>query len=134
MRLVNHYFMLNGIYNRIDLTDHLLLIIHCSFVCDKCKECVESKTNLLLLDNGKPVCDNCSYNCTACNGIIRDEAIMTGKQEQRVQKHIVDPLFFHQETKPITQTASNVCRVKIKLKISSLLRLKRYSYRIVLLD
>ncbi|EIE83882.1 hypothetical protein RO3G_08587 [Rhizopus delemar RA 99-880] len=24
------------------------------FVCDKCKECVKNKTNLLLLDNGKP--------------------------------------------------------------------------------
>lgn len=51
-----------------------------SFICAKCKECVDNKTNLLLLDDGRPVCDNCSYNCASCHLVIRDEAIMTGKR------------------------------------------------------
>jgi hypothetical protein len=49
-----------------------------SFVCAKCKERVNNQTNLLLLDDGRPVCDNCSYNCVLCHQVIRDEAIMTG--------------------------------------------------------
>ncbi|KAI9481688.1 MAG: hypothetical protein EXX96DRAFT_567658 [Benjaminiella poitrasii] len=50
------------------------------FICAKCKECVDNKTNLLLLEDGRPVCDNCSYNCTVCHEIIRDEAILTGEK------------------------------------------------------
>lgn len=66
-------------YKKISLVPVDINFLLNSFICDKCKECVKNKTNLLLLDNGKPVCDNCSYNCTVCNGIIRNEAIMTGE-------------------------------------------------------
>ncbi|KAI8976218.1 hypothetical protein BDB01DRAFT_803775 [Pilobolus umbonatus] len=48
------------------------------FVCAKCKECVDNKTNLILLDDGRPVCEKCSYNCVVCHQMIQDEAIMTG--------------------------------------------------------
>ncbi|KAI9255487.1 hypothetical protein BY458DRAFT_520154 [Sporodiniella umbellata] len=78
------------------------------FVCDKCKECVENKTNLLLLDNGKPVCDDCSYNCTACNGVIRNEAIMTGDRAYHSDcfkciscKNRIEDLIFTQTKKGI---------------------------------
>lgn len=43
---------------------------------------MDNKTNLLLLDDGRPVCDNCSYNCAACQKVIRDEAIMTGTKRE----------------------------------------------------
>ncbi|KAG1147189.1 hypothetical protein G6F37_006041 [Rhizopus arrhizus] len=78
------------------------------FVCDKCKKCMENKTNLLLLENGKPVCDNCSYNCTECNKIIRDEAIMTGENAYHSDcfkciscKNKIEDLIFTQTKKGI---------------------------------
>ncbi|PHZ17448.1 RhoGAP-domain-containing protein [Rhizopus microsporus ATCC 52813] len=103
------------------------------FVCDKCKECVESKTNLLLLDNGKPVCDNCSYNCTACNGIIRDEAIMTGDKAYHSDcfkcvscKNKIEDLIFTQTKKGIYCTTCYEARKqsrKNKVKPGSLTEL-----------
>lgn len=50
-----------------------------SFICAKCAEPVDCESNLLLLTNGRPVCESCSYCCNACKQVIRDEAIMTGK-------------------------------------------------------
>ena len=50
-----------------------------SFRCAKCKTRVESDSNLLLLSDGSPICEQCSYSCKACHKPILDEAIMTGK-------------------------------------------------------
>ncbi|KAI7898674.1 uncharacterized protein BX663DRAFT_555564 [Cokeromyces recurvatus] len=82
------------------------------FICAKCKECVDDKTNLLLLEDGRPVCDNCSYNCTVCHEVIRDEAIMTG--EKAYHSHCfkciscckkIEDLIFTQTAKGIYCTA-----------------------------
>ncbi|ORX55000.1 RhoGAP-domain-containing protein [Hesseltinella vesiculosa] len=50
------------------------------FVCTKCKQSVDCDANLLLLSDGRPVCENCSYICKACQVAIYDEAIMTGDE------------------------------------------------------
>ncbi|CAO3638105.1 unnamed protein product [Cunninghamella echinulata] len=50
------------------------------FVCTKCSKPVDCNANLLLLTNGRPVCEDCSYVCTLCKNIIHDEAIMTGEE------------------------------------------------------
>lgn len=50
-----------------------------SFRCAKCKNRVECDSNLLLLSDGSPICEQCSYSCNACRKPILDEAIMTGK-------------------------------------------------------
>ncbi|OZJ06079.1 hypothetical protein BZG36_01112 [Bifiguratus adelaidae] len=50
------------------------------FKCNKCGEQVECDSNLLLLSDGSPVCENCSYSCHICKQPIRDEAIMTGDE------------------------------------------------------
>ncbi|GAA5798598.1 hypothetical protein EDC94DRAFT_532610 [Helicostylum pulchrum] len=78
------------------------------FICAKCEECVDSKTNLLLLDDGRPVCDNCSYNCTACQKVIKDEAIMTGEKAYHSScfkciacKKSIEDLIFTQTAKGI---------------------------------
>ena len=36
--------------------------------------------NLLLLADGNFICDNCTYNCSACGIKIEDLAILTGDQ------------------------------------------------------
>ncbi len=51
----------------------------CSFRCAKCRKLVECYSNLLLLRDGSPICEDCSYSCHACGKTIKDEAIMTGK-------------------------------------------------------
>ncbi|CAE6443437.1 unnamed protein product [Rhizoctonia solani] len=48
------------------------------FRCAKCHNTVSADTNLLLLADGSPVCQNCSYSCHVCRNPILDEAIMTG--------------------------------------------------------
>ncbi|KAL9539093.1 hypothetical protein MBANPS3_010475 [Mucor bainieri] len=87
------------------------------FICAKCGECVDNKTNLLLLDDGRPVCDNCSYTCVACNQIIRDEAIMTGEKAYHSScfkciscDKTIDDLIFTQTAKGIYCTACNEIR------------------------
>ncbi|KAI8333528.1 hypothetical protein BC941DRAFT_433707 [Chlamydoabsidia padenii] len=50
------------------------------FVCTKCSQPVDCNGNLLLLTDGRPVCENCSYTCTVCQNAIHDEAIMTGEE------------------------------------------------------
>ncbi|KAF1798645.1 hypothetical protein FB192DRAFT_1392542 [Mucor lusitanicus] len=87
------------------------------FICAKCSECVDTKTNLLLLDDGRPVCDNCSYTCVACSQIIRDEAIMTGEKAYHSScfkciscDKTIDDLIFTQTAKGIYCTACNEIR------------------------
>ncbi|QRV79292.1 Rho-type GTPase-activating protein 4 [Ceratobasidium sp. AG-Ba] len=48
------------------------------FRCAKCRTTVSADTNLLLLADGSPVCQACSYSCHVCHNPILDEAIMTG--------------------------------------------------------
>lgn len=48
------------------------------FRCAKCSSTVSADTNLLLLADGSPVCQSCSYSCHVCHNPILDEAIMTG--------------------------------------------------------
>jgi hypothetical protein len=49
-----------------------------SFRCAKCQKLVECYSNLLLLRDGSPICEDCSYSCHSCSKTIKDEAIMTG--------------------------------------------------------
>ncbi|GAA5863704.1 hypothetical protein JCM3774_001219 [Rhodotorula dairenensis] len=48
--------------------------------CAKCHSLVEHNTNLLLLSDGSPVCEKCSYTCTICQKPIHNEAIVTGDE------------------------------------------------------
>ncbi|CAO3591494.1 unnamed protein product [Absidia cylindrospora] len=50
------------------------------FVCTKCSKPVDCNGNLLLLTDGRPVCEDCSYTCTVCKKAIHNEAIMTGEE------------------------------------------------------
>ncbi|CAJ0766558.1 17942_t:CDS:2, partial [Entrophospora sp. SA101] len=50
--------------------------VHC-FRCAKCHNLVEHDSNLLLLSDGNPICERCSYSCNVCKKPILDEAIMT---------------------------------------------------------
>ncbi|GAA5913420.1 hypothetical protein JCM6882_001956 [Rhodosporidiobolus microsporus] len=50
------------------------------FRCAKCHNLVEHNTNLLLLSDGSPVCENCSYICSVCQKPIHNEAIVTGDE------------------------------------------------------
>ncbi|KAH7048208.1 hypothetical protein BKA57DRAFT_394691, partial [Linnemannia elongata] len=50
------------------------------FRCAKCKGRVECDSNLLLLSDGSPICEQCSYSCSSCRRPILDEAIMTGDE------------------------------------------------------
>ncbi|KAI8879732.1 RhoGAP-domain-containing protein [Backusella circina FSU 941] len=78
------------------------------FVCAKCGDPVDCDSNLLLLTNGRPVCENCSYCCNACKQVIRDEAIMTGDEAYHADcfqcvscKKKIDDLVFTQTSKGI---------------------------------
>lgn len=55
-----------------------LTIILLGSRCAKCHNLVEHDTNLLLLSDGNPVCENCSYICSVCQKPIQNEAIVTG--------------------------------------------------------
>ncbi|RKP36415.1 hypothetical protein BJ085DRAFT_20563, partial [Dimargaris cristalligena] len=48
------------------------------FRCSKCENLIEGDANLLLLADGSPLCQHCSYTCSICNQPIYDEAIVTG--------------------------------------------------------
>ncbi|KAH8553365.1 hypothetical protein BGW37DRAFT_422657 [Umbelopsis sp. PMI_123] len=76
------------------------------FVCAKCSSPVDCESNLLLLTDGRPVCENCSYSCHICKQTIRDEAIMTGEEAYHADcfkcvlcKRKIDDLVFTQTTK-----------------------------------
>ncbi|GBC03839.1 hypothetical protein RclHR1_05350013 [Rhizophagus clarus] len=55
------------------------------FQCAKCHNLVEHDSNLLLLSDGNPICENCSYNCNVCKKPILNEAIMTGDESFHVE-------------------------------------------------
>ncbi|KAI8883425.1 RhoGAP-domain-containing protein [Backusella circina FSU 941] len=99
-----------------------LFHVNC-FVCAKCKERVNNQTNLLLLDDGRPVCDNCSYSCVLCHQVIRDEAIMTGDKAYHTEcfkcsscKNKIDDLIFTQTTKGIFCTKCYELRKEEKMR------------------
>ncbi|KAI8063501.1 hypothetical protein BC940DRAFT_307363 [Gongronella butleri] len=78
------------------------------FVCTKCQQPVDCDANLLLLTDGRPVCENCSYICKACNKIIQDEAVMTGDEVYHADcfrcsscQSKIEDLVFTQTTKGI---------------------------------
>ncbi|GAA5998552.1 hypothetical protein JCM5350_002921 [Sporobolomyces pararoseus] len=53
--------------------------------CAKCHNLVEHDTNLLLLSDGSPVCENCSYICSVCSKPIHNEAIVTGDESYHAE-------------------------------------------------
>ncbi|GAA5951286.1 hypothetical protein JCM21900_003827 [Sporobolomyces salmonicolor] len=55
-------------------------LFHVDCRCAKCHNLVEHDTNLLLLSDGSPVCENCSYICSVCQKPIHNEAIVTGDE------------------------------------------------------
>ncbi|CAG8593943.1 9284_t:CDS:10 [Dentiscutata erythropus] len=55
------------------------------FRCAKCLNQIEHDSNILLLSDGNPICQNCSYNCNVCKKPILDEAIMTGDESFHVE-------------------------------------------------
>ncbi|KAI8640782.1 hypothetical protein BD408DRAFT_419236 [Parasitella parasitica] len=78
------------------------------FICAKCSDPVDCESNLLLLTNGRPVCESCSYCCNACKQVIRDEAIMTGDEAYHAEcfrcvscRKKIDDLVFTQTSKGI---------------------------------
>ncbi|CAI2162773.1 13429_t:CDS:10 [Funneliformis geosporum] len=54
------------------------------FQCAKCHSLVVHDSNVLLLSDGNPICENCSYSCHVCKKPILDEAIMTGDESFHV--------------------------------------------------
>ncbi|KAG5980188.1 hypothetical protein E4U55_004295 [Claviceps digitariae] len=53
--------------------------INC-FRCHFCQTLLDCDANLLLLGDGTLICNNCTYDCTACGNKIEDLAILTGEQ------------------------------------------------------
>ncbi|KAI9266913.1 hypothetical protein BDA99DRAFT_558939 [Phascolomyces articulosus] len=90
------------------------------FTCAKCRRPADCESNLLLLSDGRPVCESCSYNCYVCKQVIRDEAIMTGDEAYHANcfrctscKRRIEDLVFTQTTKGIYCTP---CHEKRKLE------------------
>ncbi|ORZ26134.1 hypothetical protein BCR42DRAFT_364789 [Absidia repens] len=54
------------------------------FSCSKCHQQMNGQSNVLLLTNGRPVCEDCSYVCKQCGLGIDQEAIMTGQESYHV--------------------------------------------------
>ncbi|KAI9245895.1 hypothetical protein BDA99DRAFT_272023 [Phascolomyces articulosus] len=95
----------------------------CSFRCAKCQKLVECYSNLLLLRDGSPICEDCSYSCHACHKAIKDEAIMTGDEAYHadcfccVQCNIkIEDLVFTQTSKGIFCTACHEMRKQMRQK------------------
>lgn len=93
------------------------------FRCSKCNELVECYSNLLLLRDGSPICEQCSYNCHLCHKTIKDEAIMTGEEAYHaecfrcVQCHTkIDDLVFTQTSKGIFCTQCHEARKQLRQK------------------
>ncbi|KAI8355635.1 hypothetical protein EDC96DRAFT_264281 [Choanephora cucurbitarum] len=93
------------------------------FRCAKCQKLVECYSNLLLLRDGSPICEDCSYSCSACHKTIKDEAIMTGDQAYHADcfrciqcdKKIND-LVFTQTNKGIYCTKCHEMKKQLRLK------------------
>jgi hypothetical protein len=75
VRYFNRLFILN---ENVTFLNYFLFVAYLSFQCAKCHNLVEHDSNLLLLSDGNPICENCSYNCHVCKKPILNEAIMTG--------------------------------------------------------
>ncbi|KAI8640077.1 hypothetical protein BD408DRAFT_370663 [Parasitella parasitica] len=98
------------------------------FRCAKCQKLVECYSNLLLLRDGSPICEDCSYSCHACSNTIKDEAIMTGDEAYHADcfrcvqccKKIEDLVF--------TQTSKGIYCTKCH-EAKKLLRIKRRDER-----
>ncbi|KAI8142543.1 hypothetical protein BJV82DRAFT_669689 [Fennellomyces sp. T-0311] len=93
------------------------------FRCAKCQKLVECYSNLLLLRDGSPICEDCSYSCHACREAIKDEAIMTGDEAYHadcfrcVQCNIkIEDLVFTQTSKGIFCTACHEMRKQMRQK------------------
>ncbi|KAI9319641.1 hypothetical protein BX666DRAFT_1853030 [Dichotomocladium elegans] len=87
------------------------------FHCAKCSRPVDCSSNLLLLTDGRPICEDCSYVCVACKQAIRDEAVMTGDEAYHANcfrccscKLKIDDLVFTQTSKGIFCTPCNEYR------------------------
>ena len=46
--------------------------------CHKCSNQIQPDSTVLLLSSGLPICEDCSYVCSACGLSISNEAIVTG--------------------------------------------------------
>ncbi|KAG6000015.1 hypothetical protein E4U54_001583 [Claviceps lovelessii] len=53
--------------------------INC-FRCHFCETLLDCDANLLLFGDGTLICNNCTYDCTACGNKIEELAIMIGEQ------------------------------------------------------
>ncbi|CAO3587359.1 unnamed protein product [Absidia cylindrospora] len=88
-----------------------LFHLHC-FSCAKCQQKLDCQSNLLLLTDGRPVCEDCSYVCKRCGHVIGEEAIMTGKESYHAGcfrcigcNKSIDDLIYTQTSKGIYCTA-----------------------------
>ncbi|KAL9546432.1 hypothetical protein MBANPS3_006663 [Mucor bainieri] len=93
------------------------------FRCAKCQKLVECYSNLLLLRDGSPICEDCSYSCHACSKTIKDEAIMTGDEAYHADcfrcvqcSKKIDDLVFTQTSKGIYCTKCHEARKLLRLK------------------
>ncbi|CEG73149.1 hypothetical protein RMATCC62417_08583 [Rhizopus microsporus] len=93
------------------------------FRCAKCHKLVECYSNLLLLRDGSPICEECSYSCHACGKTIKDEAIMTGDEAYHANcfrciqcSKKIEDLVFTQTSKGIYCTKCHEARKLLRLK------------------
>ncbi|KAI8992630.1 hypothetical protein BDB01DRAFT_443558 [Pilobolus umbonatus] len=93
------------------------------FRCAKCHKLVECYSNLLLLRDGSPICEDCSYSCHACKKTIKDEAIMTGDEAYHADcfcciqcNKRIDDLVFTQTSKGIYCTKCHETRKILRSK------------------
>ncbi|KAI8084764.1 uncharacterized protein BX664DRAFT_337729 [Halteromyces radiatus] len=93
------------------------------FRCSKCQELVECYSNLLLLRDGSPICERCSYNCHICHKTIKDEAIMTGEEAYHAEcfrciqcDTKIEDLVFTQTSKGIFCTKCHEARKQLRQK------------------
>ncbi|KAI9483983.1 MAG: hypothetical protein EXX96DRAFT_560379 [Benjaminiella poitrasii] len=93
------------------------------FRCAKCHKLVECYSNLLLLRDGSPICEDCSYSCHACKKTIKDEAIMTGDEAYHAEcfrcvqcNKKIDDLVFTQTSKGIYCTKCHETRKLLRIK------------------
>ncbi|KAL1923054.1 uncharacterized protein VTP21DRAFT_9430 [Calcarisporiella thermophila] len=78
------------------------------FRCAKCNSQIDCDGNLMLLSDGQPICEKCSYSCRSCGQAIEDEAIMTGDDAYHAEcfcciscNRRIEDLVFTQSTKGI---------------------------------
>ncbi|KAI7904343.1 uncharacterized protein BX663DRAFT_504733 [Cokeromyces recurvatus] len=93
------------------------------FRCAKCHKLVECYSNLLLLRDGNPICEDCSYSCHACKKTIKDEAIMTGDEAYHAEcfrcvqcNKKINDLVFTQTSKGIYCTKCHETRKQLRMK------------------